>query len=142
MKGRIYSGLIAVAVAVLLVGAVGALNIRRACGTFGINVKVNRASLVAVRYETCSNRSDAEGYAALAQESSENFRHAELTGADAARMDVPFSDLESFFGLRVTHIQPKYAVAVLCFGDGAKVIRVLSLPVHGRDGPTIRVQVD
>lgn len=142
MRGRVLACLAAVALTILLIGAAGALNGSRACGKFDVYVKVTGTGLAAVSYETCFSRSKANDYAAFAKGSDDGFHPAELKTADSARIEVPFSDVESFFGLRVKHVQPKYAVVVLAFDAGPKLVRILDLPTHGSHDITMLVKAD
>jgi hypothetical protein len=115
----------------------GALNVSRDCGKFPVDIKVSGTRLASLRYETCADRATAEGYARLARESDEDMRPGQRLSGDTGQIDVPFSDVTSFFGLLTTHDQSPYAVIALTAPDGSKRVRVALLPRHGSANHTI-----
>jgi len=117
----------------------GALNVSRGCGSFPVDIKVTGAPLASLRYETFSDRTRAEGYARLARESDEDMHAGRRLSGETAQIEVPFSDVTSFFGLHTKHEQPRYAVIALTAADGAKRVRVVLLPRHGSADHTIAI---
>lgn len=120
----------------------GALNVSRGCGKFPVDIKVSGTRLASLRYETCSGPAKAEGYARLARESDEDMRPGQRLSGDTGQIDVPFSDVTSFFGLLTTHVQPGYAVIALTADDGSKRVRVVPLPRHGSANKMIAIATD
>lgn len=108
--------------------SLGALNVSRACGSFPLDVNVSGTPLALMKYETCFDRATAEGYAQMARESDEDMRPGQRISDHTGRIDVPFSDVTSFFGLLTRHVQPRYAVIALTADDGTKRVRVVSVP--------------
>lgn len=120
----------------------GALNVSRGCGKFPVDIKVSGTRLASLRFETCSERETAEGYARLARESDEDMRPGHRLSSDTGQIEIPFSDVTSFFGLLTTPVQPGYAVIALTAEDGSRRVRVVPLPRHGSANKMIAIATD
>ena len=102
----------------------------RACGRHAVIVHVVNSPRVlkSFRYQTCFSVERAKEYEGIADECEESFQAAEPLGGNAFSIEVPFSFVTTLHGLKTRYVQPTHLVAILCFSDNSKAVKIIPLP--------------
>ena len=114
----------------------------RACGSFPVDVKVGAVvpSFARARFITTTSLESANRFAEYAKvnEVEDGFQAAVKLDDGTITIEVPFSIVRSFYGVRTRNIQPTHATIVISLKDGSRITRVVLLPKHGYvNGPVI-----